>query len=192
MNIASQILKHKNEDQTVFTTAEISQLCSIKNPIYLYSALIYATNKRDLIRIARGIYALSEKYSRKQLANKYRSPSYISLYTTLIEEGVVFQYYSSIFVITNRSEETTIDKQKYIYRKIKNEILLNPLGIVNKQGISQATKERAICDKIYLDGDEYFDNLSEINWQMMKKLNNELYNNSNIRKFILKNEGEDK
>jgi len=47
--------------------------------------------------------------------------------------------------------------------------------------------ERALCDKIYLDGDEYFDNLRQINWELAGKLNAEVYfHNSNIAKFISK------
>ena len=187
MNIASQILKNKPTHQTVFTNTEIKQLCQISNQTTLHSALIYATKKGYLYRITRGIYALDQKYSAAEFANKYRQPSYISLYTTLQSAGVIFQPYDSIYAITNRSEITTINGQKYIYRKIKNEIMLNTLGIINKPEISEATPERAICDKLYLDGDEYFDNTREISWQLMLKLNQDVYqNNEVITQFIKK------
>jgi predicted transcriptional regulator of viral defense system len=188
MNIANKIIKNKAKDQTVFTTIEIKQLCNIVSEIELYSSLIYATNKGYLYRISRGIYSINRDYSRIEFANKFRNPSYISLYTVLNLNGVVFQPYSTINIITNRSEEAEIDGQKYIYRKIKDEILLNPFGIIDKEGIHIATSERAICDKLYLDGDEFFDNLREINFELMKEINEKVYqNNKAITTFILKN-----
>jgi predicted transcriptional regulator of viral defense system len=188
MNIATQLLKNKSAEQTVFTSTEIRQLCDVSDQTALYSALTYATKKGYLHRITRGIYALSPSYSKTELANKLRKPSYISLYTVLQSAGVVFQPYTSIFVVTNRSEEIQLDGQNYIYRKIKNEILLNPLGIENRAEVSQATKERALCDKLYLDGDEFFDNLRDVNWDLMAELNQKVYqDNETITRFIKKN-----
>jgi len=40
MNIATRILQNKPQNQTVFTTIEIKQLCKITNQIALHSALI--------------------------------------------------------------------------------------------------------------------------------------------------------
>ena len=188
MNIANQILKNQAKNQTVFTTVEIKQLCNIYKPVELHSALIYATNKGYLYRITRGIYALNRDYSRVEFANKFRTPSYVSLYTVLNKNGVVFQPYSDITIVSNRSEVTEIDGQKYIFRKIKDAILLNSIGVLDVDGIYTAATERAICDKLYLDGDEYFDNLREINWEFMKELNEKVYcNNSVIDYFISKN-----
>jgi hypothetical protein len=110
------------------------------------------------------------------------------LYTIFQKEGIVFQPYSSIYIVSNRSEEVDIDEQKYIYRKVKDNILLNPLGVSNENHIQTASRERAICDKLYLDGDEYFDNLRNINWNFMNQLNNQVYSeNKVIADFIIKN-----
>jgi hypothetical protein len=142
-------------------------------------------NKGELYKISEGIYSFNSNYSKKEFANKYRIPSYIGLYTVLQDSGVVFQPYTSVFIITNRSETVDIDGQKYVYRKIKDEILLNPLGINQIDGVSTATVERAICDKIYLDGIEYFDNLRDVDLNIVKKLNVEVYeNNNDISKFL--------
>jgi len=187
MNIANQILKNQAKNQTVFTTVEIKQLCDIFNPVELYSALIYATNKGYLYRITRGMYALNHNYSRIEFANKWRNPSYISLYTVLYKNGVVFQPYSDMSIISNRSEVAEIDGQKYSYRKIKDEILLNPLGVVDVDGIHTAGSERAICDTLYLNGEEFFDNVREIDFQFMKEINEKAYQkNKVISAFIVK------
>jgi len=174
---------------SVFTIGDITSVIGVKDRQSIYSALNYAEKHGNIIRITKGIYAFDENYSRLEFANKFRRPSYISTYTVLQNSGVIFQPNSSIFVISNRSEIAEVDGQKYVYRKIKNLILLSPLGIEEKSGISIATPERAICDKIYLDGDEYFDNLRNIDWKLMRRLNAEIYqNNSKINLFIKKNQ----
>ena len=184
MNIADRLRKI-DRVSTVFTIADIKMILGVNDSKSIYNALSYAVEKKELYKISNGIYSYDQSYSRNEFGNKFRTPSYISLYTVLQEEGVVFQPYSSISLISNRSEKININKQEYIYRKIKDSILLNPLGIRERDGINIATKERAICDKIYLDGLEYFDNTENIDWNMVNQLNNEVYsNNSNISKFI--------
>lgn len=137
--------------------------------------------------VVTGFYSLSTEYSRQEFANKYRAPSYISLHTVLREAGVLFQPYASISLVSNRSQNIEVDRQKYVYRKIRNEILLNPLGVTVADGVNKAILERALCDKIYLDGDEYFDNLRQINWEAAKDLNDKVYfDNPDISKFISK------
>ena len=174
--------------QTVFTLPEISSLLCQDDEQKLYSALKYAIKSKNLFRVSRGIYVFNHSYNRQEFANKYRSPSYISLYTILQEAAIIFQPYSSIHAVSNRSEKVMMEEQQYIYRKIKDEFLLNPLGIFLKDGVIKACPERAICDKIYLDGDEYFDNLRQINWNLAKTINHKVYQNHPvIREFIRKN-----
>lgn len=188
MSFIKDLLQRKPQDQTIFTATEIAQLLEIYPRDKLYSALKYAVQKKDIIRIARNYYSFSANYSFFELGNKLRRPSYISLYSILQEEGVIFQPYNSIFLISNRSEKVVIDSMTYVYRCIKKEILLNTTGIVVSPFISKATKERALCDKIYLDGPEYFDNVRNINWSLMKTLNKEVYNCSKkIKQFIKEN-----
>lgn len=184
MNIANRLRKI-NKTTTVFTVIDIKKALDMKNQKSLYNAIYYAVKQKELYRISEGIYSFNSNYSKKEFGNKYRTPSYITLYTVLQESGVVFQPYTSIFVITNRSETVDIDGQKYVYRKIKNEILLNSLGIEQKNDVSIATIERAICDKIYLDGIEYFDNLRNVDSDLIERLNKEVYeDNKNISKFL--------
>ncbi len=184
MNIASKIRKI-NKVSTVFTISDIKTTLDTQDNKSIYNALSYAVKKKELYKISDGIYSFDKEYSKKEFGNKYRTPSYISLYTVLKEEGIVFQHYSSVFLISNRSEKINIDNQEYVYRKIKDSILLNSLGIFEKDGVFVATKERAICDKLYLDGMEYFDNMEDIDWDFLKELNKNVYfDNPVISEFI--------
>lgn len=177
----------RDSRQTVYLVSDLSQQVAGYSGAKLYSALKYATKKKDLNRITRGIYAFSKDYSRIEFANKFRTPSYISLYTILQEAGIIFQPYSDIYIVSQRSEVYEVDGQKYIYRKIQDDILLNHTGTIYVDGVHKASAERALCDTLYLDGDEFFDNLRDINWDLMKKLNSDVYaNNTLIAEFIKK------
>ena len=170
--------------QTIFSFGEIAQITDRLPDQNLVSAVSYYIRKGELIRIAKGLYALNKNYSLWELGNKLRIPSYVSLYTILKEEGIVFQPYTSIFLVSARSQTLKIGGQVFKYRKIKNEILLNRLGIIVQNNAFASTPERAILDKIYLDGEEYFDNLSIIDWDKAIALNEKVFKSSKIEKYI--------
>jgi hypothetical protein len=100
------------------------------------------------------------------LATKIYTPSYISLETVLQKEGIVFQYYKAIFVVSYLSREILCDNQKYIFKKIKDEVLVNNLGIERKENYFIAAKERAFLDALYLYKNYHFDNLKPLNWNL--------------------------
>jgi len=171
-------------NQTVFNLAEIARIIGKEADRNLIAAVSYCVKSGDLIRLAKGLYALNKEYIKYELGNKLRSPSYVSFYTVLQDSGVVFQPYTSIFLAGQRSETRIINGQKFIYRKIRDDILLNPLGIKSDGLVMKAGLERAILDKIYLDGEEHFDNLRAVDWDKMKELNDQVYQRKNFKKYI--------
>ncbi|MDP3982890.1 MAG: hypothetical protein Q8Q65_02330 [bacterium] len=185
----NQILRRKCTFQTVFSVSDVARLTGKQPDENLLSALSYHVKKGNLLRLTKGIYSLDNQYSREELANKLRQPSYISLYTVLQKTGVVFQPYTSIFVVSNRSETLVIDNQKYLYRKIKDTILLNSQGISENNGVFEACVERAILDKVYLDGEEHFDNLNSVDWNYANNLNVDVFKSKTIQKYINKHAG---
>ena len=158
-------------NQTVFTSKEIALLWSESNPNNLKNKINYYVKSGVLRSLRRGLYALVGKdYLPFEVANRIFSPSYISLHTVLAAEGVVFQYDSRIYSLTYQTRDLTIDNQGYIFRKISDDILSNPNGLINKETYWMATKERAFLDSLYLNGEMYFDHLNNINWDTCGKL----------------------
>ncbi len=188
MSFIKDVMTHKRKDQTIFNVSEFSQLVDGYQGERLYSALKFANKTGDIKRITRGVYTLTKDYSRLELGNRLRVPSYVSSYTVLQQSGVVFQPYTSIFLMAKRSEILDVDGQKYIYRKMQDKILLNSLGINITDGVAVASVERALCDKLYLEGEEHFDNVRSVNWELMTQLNKEVYGNNDIvEQFIRRN-----
>lgn len=178
------LLKNLNKNQTLFTISEIAQILNINDKQKLYSFLKYSNVTGDLTRITRGIYSLKKPFSNLELGNKLRQPSYISLYTILQKNGIIFQNYEDIYLISNRSDNIHIDNNVFIYKKIKDKILYNNLGITIENNVTLATSERAICDLIYLGFEYYFDNLRQIDFELIKDLNDKLYKKRQISDFI--------
>jgi len=159
----STLLRSNN---TVFTFKELSLIWN-ETDVNLTKKRVYRyMNMGKLYPIRRGIYAKDKNYNKLELANKIFTPAYISLETVLSREGIVFQHYDQIFVVSYLSREISCDGQAYIFRRMKDVILTNSIGVETKGKHYSASKERAFLDTVYLNKNYHFDNLSSINWDM--------------------------
>jgi hypothetical protein len=150
--------------RTVFTFKDISLLWRITDKKAVIAGINYYVNTGQLYRIRRGIYAKDKNYDKTELACRIYTPAYVSFETVLTRAGINFQYYGQIFVASYLAREIVIDAQVYNYRKIKNTLLTDPAGVLNKGGIAIATSERAFLDTLYLNTDYHFDNLAALDW----------------------------
>ena len=173
------------DKQTVFGLSDVARIVGQTPDQNLISAVSYYVKQGDLIRLSKGLYALDQNYLAEELGNKLRTPSYLSLYSVLQPMGIVFQPYESFYLISRRNERREIGENKFVYRKIKDEILLNPLGLEREGAVVRASVERALLDKLYLDGEEHFDNLREVDWDKMARLNREVYRRQTLDQYIV-------
>ena len=179
-NSITILLKSK---KTVFDFKDLSLLWQIKEQNYLKTKVYRLVKNKQLTRIKKGIFVLDENYNQYELANKLVNPSYVSLQTILANKGIIFQYDGTIYSVSRVNKEIKIGKQRFIYRRIKDNVLLNSEGINIKSNISIAFEERALLDQLYLEKDFYFDNLKNINWQNIFTLA-KIYQNKNLNKRL--------
>ncbi len=135
-----------------------SDLNFVKKKIYRY------VKAKKIFRIRKGIYSKDKTYDKYELATKIFIPSYISFETVLGASGITFQFYNQIFIASYQTREIEYNGQKYSFKKIKDEILTNHIGIEKRENYSIASTERAFLDVIYLHKEYHFDNLSPLNW----------------------------
>jgi len=110
-------------------------------------------------------------FDQYEFASKLKSPSYITCETVLQQEAVIFQDYSSeCTLVWTNTVTVDIEDYQYRFRKMKLEILLDPLGVHKTQAKQIASKERAICDMLYYVPNYYFDNIGSIDIELMEKL----------------------
>jgi len=82
------------------------------------------------------------------------------------------------------NREIKIDNNNIVYKRLRNEILLNNLGIEKKDNYFIASKERAFTDSVYLYRDYHFDNLTTLNWDLVLELS-KIYKNKKTTKRII-------
>lgn len=181
----SLIARLYQSSKTILTTKDLALIWQINNKDSLYTKTAYYVKRKVLRRLTRGVFVKNDKYNPKELATSLYTPSYISFETVLREAGVIFQHYSTIFIASPYAFTKKIDKNTFIFRKLKNSILFNSLGVKNENNYSIATVERAFLDMIYLFPDYYFDNLKSINWEKCNRLV-KIYNNKELDKRLAK------
>jgi len=179
----TNILDLLRSKSSILTFKEILIASGEQKPNLLKRRLNYYVQQGELYSVRRGLYAKDKNYDRLELATKILTPSYISFETILIEAGVIFQHYDKIFVATYQTREIECDNQFYSFRKIKDTLLMNNVGIENKGNYFAASKERAFLDILYLNKDYHFDNLSPLD---LIKINSILpiYNNKRMIKRV--------
>lgn len=169
--------------KTVLTNEDFAVIWEENNSINLKQKIYRYLKKGSLIRLTRGVYVKNKDYDPLELATSLYVPSYISFETIFRQAGFVFQYYETIFVASSVSKIVKIDKKKITFRKLKEEILFNPQGIVKEGNYNIASPERAFLDMLYLSPNYYFDNLSLLNWEKCFELVN-IYNNKQLVKRL--------
>lgn len=151
-------------NKTVLTLKDIALLWQDADTDAARVRLNYYVRKGDLYRIRRGLYAKSKEYNKLELATRVFTPSYVSFETVLAREGLIFQYQTQITIASYLTRDITIDEQVFAYKKIKDAVLTNSMGIEHSDETSLATKERAFLDTLYNNTDYHFDNLRSLDW----------------------------
>ncbi len=158
------IAKIHQSSKSVFTNKDLALIWRETNNSNLKSKIAYYVKRGALVRLTRGVFAKDKNYNAKELANSLYLPSYISFETVLREAGVIFQHYESIFAAGPFSKTVKVNNYEIVFRKLKDETLYNPSGVIVKNNYSIASPERAFLDTIYLFPEYYFDNLDSLNW----------------------------
>ncbi len=167
INNKEVVLAIYQDPRTVFRLIDIAMLTGETRFGALNKKLNYHVRTGKLLNPRKGIYA-KPSYNREELACSLFTPSYISLEYVLQKTGVVFQYDSGITVISYLSRNIEVENQNYRFRKIKGELLINTSGIKRDDNqVNIATPERALLDKLYLDGESYFDNLNSLKKELV-------------------------
>ena len=169
--------------RTVFTFKDISLMWRNTDKKAVIAGINYYISTGQLHRIRRGIYAKDKNYDKTELACRIYTPAYVSFETVLTRAGINFQYYGQIFIASYLAREIVVDGQVYQYRKIKNTLLTDSAGVLNKDGIAIATTERAFLDTLYLNTDYHFDNLASLTWDKVFDML-PLYNNKRMTRKV--------
>lgn len=151
-------------EKTVFSVGDLRLLWGVQDVLYLKTVINRLFLRGSIVRIGRGLYARNLQYDVLEAANKVKTPSYVSLETVLAKENVIFQRYGGIvYSVSNNTLSRKVGAYEFRYKKIRDSILSNPIGIEQQGSAMVATKERALADCLYLAPGYHFDNVRQIN-----------------------------
>jgi predicted transcriptional regulator of viral defense system len=184
-NIAKKLLILANSGKTVFNTADLRLLWRVENERTLWANIVRAIEKKYLERLRRGLYKISEReVDNFEFAGKLKKRSYISFETVLAKEGVIHQWYGSVFSATDRNSLIENKIGRFRYYRLPDKILADRTGIINSDGrYFIATAERAFCDTVYRSGLTYFDDLTELDKKKLKEVA-KIYDNKRLSRNI--------
>jgi len=172
--LARKLTKLYASGQRVFSLNELMLYWNYENKDSLYVELSRLVKKNYLKKIKRGLYLLPEfeaDLDPFEVAGKLYPWSYISFESVLAKEGIINQWYGSVFLAGPR---TLTIKNKYgtfRYRKMPFDILTERLGIQNEDGkYFIATKERAVCDYFYKVGFQQLDDPYELDPRKLRRI----------------------
>jgi predicted transcriptional regulator of viral defense system len=167
-----------------------------ENDKQIISKLVsYYVKNKKLFTIKRGLYSLIQlnKLTKEDIAiiaQKIITPSYITYHTVLNNNGINFQYYNSIHLMSKYYRKFTINNIDIIFHKANDKVLYNPVGInkfkSNNGQYNIASSERAIIDSWYLNKNQGLDNpnFKNLNKKLLKDLAT-VYNQPRIWKNLL-------
>jgi len=159
--------------KSLFHTQDLALLWDISNRNTLHTTIKRYVQKGALIRIHRGFYSKKslDQIDPVKLGIAFlHSYSYLSMETILSKTGVISQAIPYITLVSGYSRKFKIKNHFYISRQMKDIFLFNEAGIIEKNGIKQATLERAVADMLYFNPRYHFDASNLVDWEKVKEL----------------------
>ena len=147
MTKITTIIKTK---KTVFYYEDLHKIFSSLSKKALDQFLFRAKKKWSLLNPSRGIWTLPV-YNNNELACMLKKNSYISLESVLYDAGAIFQaYFNTTTCVATQTATFIVNNKQFSYKKIKDNLFKNKLGIKDYDDYRIAMPERALCDYIYL------------------------------------------
>ena len=161
----------------VFHIQDLARLWDIEKTNTLYTILKRYAQQGVLFRIYKGFYSLLPIDRLDPLFLGIRALheyAYVSCESVLVAEGLMTQIIHHHTLISSRSCRLQIGGHSYVSRQLKDQFLYNPAGIIEKNGILMATKERAVADALYFNPMFYFDGINGIDFSKVHSLQKEI------------------
>jgi len=164
-------------NEVIFHISDLANLWQIQNKNTLYTTLKRYVQKGLLFRIYRGFYSLKkiEQIEPALLGIKALNRfAYLSMETVLVKAGIISQVSHQITLVSSVSKRFSIGGNFYLVRKLDDRFLFNPIGLRLEGGFYQAAVERAAADLLYFNPHYFFDARQLLDWEKVKKIQEEL------------------
>jgi hypothetical protein len=127
--IGDIVLANYQSNRTVFRLKDVAMLTGETEFQPLNRKLNYYVHTGKLMNPRKGLYTKPD-FNPEELACNIFAPSYISLEYVLQKAGILFQFDSRITAVSYLSRSIEVENRTYQYRKIREEFLVNTVGII--------------------------------------------------------------
>lgn len=164
-------------DRKIYHSNDLAILWGIANKNTLYTTIKRYVQKGVLIPIYKGLYStvplsqLNPLELGKAIIHRY---TYLSTETVLAQAGVIAQTTYAYTFVSDQSKRVTVGSISFLFRKLKDEYLYNPSGVINQNGIFVATNERAVADMLYFNSKYHFDVPESVDFDKVKAIQREV------------------
>lgn len=159
--------------EMVFHSKDLANLWHISNANTLHTTLKRYVQKGLLFRIYKGVYSLKPLGELDPVSlgvKALHEYAYVSCETVLSRAGIIQQSIPFITLVSAKSKQFTIGEWKYRSRKLSDQYLYNPVGIIEQGGVKIATPERAVADLLYFNPRAYLDASFTIKWKKVSEI----------------------
>lgn len=159
--------------QVIFHIDDLANLWQINKANTLRTTVKRYAQAGLLFRIYRGFYSLKPISQLDPLLLGIKALhefSYVSAETVLERAGIIFQSRNIITLISSKSKQFSIGDYQYRSRKLADQYLFNPAGIIEVNGVKITGVSRAVADLLYFNSRAHFDAERLINWRQVKKM----------------------
>lgn len=164
-------------DRKIFHTNDLAVLWGIANRHNLYMTITRYIDKGVLFPIYKGLYATVPIASLDPLelgAAIIHRYTYLSTESVLAQAGVIAQIVFDYTFVSDRSKRVSVGGWSFRYRKLKDEYLHHPAGILKNNGVFIASTERAVADMLYFNPKYHFDVPEKIDFDRVRSIQKEI------------------
>lgn len=164
-------------DRKLYHTQDLALLWGVTNKNTLYTAIKRYVKRGILVSVYKGLYStvpldqLNPLELGKAIIHNY---TYLTNESVLNQLGVINQISHGYTFVAKKSQTVDVGGLTFFYRKLKDNYLLNPIGVIDNNGILTASLERAVADMLYFDPLYHFDLPENINWKKVKQIQKEV------------------
>ena len=164
-------------DRKQYHTNDLAILWRITNKNTLYTTIKRYVKKGILIPVFKGLYTtvpVSQLDPRSLGQAIIHNKTYLTTESVLAQEGIIAQTTYVYTFVSSVSKKVIVGDTTFLYRKLQDVYLNNPVGVEEKNGFFAATVERAVADMLYFNPKYHFDLHDSIDWEKVKAIQKEV------------------
>jgi len=164
-------------DRKIFHTNDLAILWGITRRSTLYQTITRYIDKGILFPIYKGLYStvpldsLNPVELGRAIIHRY---AYLTTESVLEQAGIISQTTYDYTFATDQSKRIEVGNWSFRFRKLKNEYLYNPAGILEQNVGFVATLERAVADMLYFNPRYHFDIREGIDFEKVQAIQKEI------------------